>query len=133
MTQSATLNSAATPHSTAISPFPNRQTGFGRLRQLAGRLDGRLITPLFAADPDRARRFTALFDDLSLDFSKSAIDDTARDTLFALAEFALAEFALAETADLTGFRQRLFAGEPVNQTEHRRRCTWRCGRRQMPG
>jgi glucose-6-phosphate isomerase len=93
----------------AISPFPNRQAGFARLRELAERPDGRRITPLFAADPNRAARFTASFADLSLDFSKSSVDDTALQALF----------ALAETADLTGFRQRLFAGQPVNQTEHR--------------
>ncbi len=89
--------------------FPNRQAGFAHLRTLADRPDGRRITPLFAADPGRATRFTASFDDLSLDFSKSSIDDTALDALF----------ALARTADLDGFRQRLFAGQPVNQTEHR--------------
>ena len=89
--------------------FPNRQAGFTHLRTLADRPDGRRITPLFAADPGRATRFTASFNDLSLDFSKSSIDDTALDALF----------ALARTADLDGFRQRLFAGEPVNETEHR--------------
>jgi glucose-6-phosphate isomerase len=89
--------------------FPNRQAGFAHLRTLADRPDGRRITPLFAADPGRATRFTASFNDLSLDFSKSAIDDVALDALF----------ALARTADLDGFRQRLFAGEPVNATEHR--------------
>ena len=94
---------------TAIAPFPNRQTGFRHLRTLAERPDGRLITPLFAGDPGRAATFTAHFDDLSLDFSKSSIDDAALDGLF----------ALAQTADLTGFRQRLFAGQMVNETEHR--------------
>jgi glucose-6-phosphate isomerase len=93
----------------ATSSFPDRQAGFGRLRELADRPDGRRITSLFAADPERAARFTVAFDDLALDFSKSSIDDVALDALF----------ALAETADLTGFRQRLFAGQPVNQTEHR--------------
>jgi glucose-6-phosphate isomerase len=94
---------------TAITPFPNRQAGFSHLRTLAERPGGRRITPLFAADPARAARFTAYFGDLSLDFSKSSIDDTALTALF----------ALAETAGLSGFRQRLFAGQPVNATEHR--------------
>jgi glucose-6-phosphate isomerase len=94
---------------TQTQTFPNRQAGFTQLRALADRPDGRLITPLFAADPQRAQRFTATFSDLSLDFSKSSIDDTALDALF----------ALARTADLDGFRQRLFAGQPVNKTEHR--------------
>jgi glucose-6-phosphate isomerase len=89
--------------------FPNRQAGFTHLRALADRSDGRRITPLFAADPRRAERFTASFNDLSLDISKSAIDDTALEALF----------ALAHTADLDGFRKRLFAGEQVNATEHR--------------
>lgn len=90
-------------------PAPNRQTAFNHLRALAERPNGRKITPLFARDPNRASRFTVAFDDLTLDFSKSAIDDTVLDSLF----------ALAATTGLENFRQRLFAGEPVNETEHR--------------
>ncbi|HVC61660.1 MAG TPA: glucose-6-phosphate isomerase [Acetobacteraceae bacterium] len=90
----------------AASP---RSAAFARLAQLAARPDGRRITPLFDADPDRARRFSATLDDLILDFSKSAIDDAVLDALF----------ALAEAADLEGFRRRLFAGAAVNVTEHR--------------
>ena len=86
-----------------------RAAAFARLAALAARPDGRRITTLFAASPDRARRFSASLDDLTLDFSKSAIDDTALDALF----------ALAEAAGLERFRSRLFAGEPVNATEHR--------------
>jgi glucose-6-phosphate isomerase len=89
-----------------VSP---QAAAFARLTELAARPDGRQITPLFAADPERARRFSVGFDDLLLDFSKSAIDDAALDALF----------ALAEAAGLDGFRQRLFAGEMVNPTEHR--------------
>jgi glucose-6-phosphate isomerase len=90
----------------AASP---RSAAFARLAQLAARPAGRRITPLFDADPDRAHRFSAAFDDLTLDYAKSAIDDEVRDALF----------ALAEAADLEGFRRRLFAGEAVNVTEHR--------------
>ena len=86
-----------------------RQTALARLAARAARPDGRRITPLFAADPERARKFSANLDDLVLDYSKSAID---AETLEAL-------FALAEAADLEGFRRRLFAGEMVNATEHR--------------
>ncbi|MGE0419788.1 MAG: glucose-6-phosphate isomerase [Acetobacteraceae bacterium] len=70
---------------------------------------GPRITPLFASDPARARRFTATLDDLALDYSKNAIDQAALDALF----------ALCQAADLDGFRRRLFAGEAVNVTEQR--------------
>ncbi|HET6183979.1 MAG TPA: glucose-6-phosphate isomerase [Acetobacteraceae bacterium] len=88
---------------------PARTAAFFQLAALARRPNGRRITPLFAADPERARRFTFAFDDLSLDISKSAIDDAVLAALF----------ALARVADLEGFRRRLFAGEAVNVTEHR--------------
>jgi glucose-6-phosphate isomerase len=80
-----------------------------RLAALAARPDGRRITPLFAADPKRARRLSFALDDLSLDLSRTAIDEAVREALF----------ALARAADLESFRRRLFAGEPVNVTEGR--------------
>ena len=86
-----------------------RQTALAGLTARAARPDGRRITPLFAADPERAHRFSASHDDLVLDYSKSAIDTATLEALF----------ALAEAADLEGFRRRLFAGEAVNATEHR--------------
>lgn len=91
------------PHTAAIA------AAFERLRALAARPDGRRITPLFAADPRRAARFCADLDDLTLDFSRSAIDAAALDALF----------DLADAAGLDTFRQRLFAGEAVNVTENR--------------
>ncbi|HET9019250.1 MAG TPA: glucose-6-phosphate isomerase [Acetobacteraceae bacterium] len=80
-----------------------------RLADLAARPDARNINALFAADADRARRFSASFEDLTLDFSKTALDG---ETLVALLE-------LAHVADLDGFRTRLFNGEVVNPTEGR--------------
>src|SRR5689334_4290555 len=88
---------------------PTRRTALDRLGALAARPDGRRITPLFTADPGRSARFSISLDDLTLDISRSSIDDTALDALF----------ALAEAADLEGFRRRLFAGAAVNVTEHR--------------
>jgi glucose-6-phosphate isomerase len=92
-----------------MTSFQTRHAAFARLSQLAARPDGRRITPLFDADPGRARAFTASFDDLTLDYSKAAIDTEALEALF----------ALASAADLEGFRHRLFTGEAVNATEHR--------------
>jgi glucose-6-phosphate isomerase len=86
-----------------------RSAAFTRLRHLADRPGGRLITPLFAADSHRAARFGVALDDLTLDFSKSSIDDTAMDALF----------ELANAGGLDDFRQRMFAGAMVNSTEHR--------------
>lgn len=86
-----------------------RSAAFAHLAALAARPGGRAITPLFAADPARAERFSAGLGDLTLDFSKNAIDDAALEGLL----------ALAQAADLDGFRQRLFAGDAVNLTEHR--------------
>ena len=50
-----------------------------------------------------------MLDDLTLDFAKSSIDDSALDALF----------ALADSAGLDDFRRRMFAGAMVNPTEHR--------------
>ena len=80
-----------------------------RLADLADRPDAAAIRPLFAADPDRARRFTVSLDDLTLDVSKTSIDGEA---LVALLD-------LAHEAGVEGFRRRLFAGAPVNATEGR--------------
>ncbi len=80
-----------------------------RLAALAARPGAQNIRALFAADPARARHFTVALDDLTLDFSKTAIDGT---TLVALLD-------LAREAGLDGFRTRLFAGAEVNLTEHR--------------
>jgi len=80
-----------------------------RLAALATRPGATAIRAHFAADPDRARRFTATFDDLTLDFSKTSIDSEA---LVALLD-------LAHAAGVGDFRRRLFAGEAVNATEGR--------------
>ena len=80
-----------------------------RLATLATRPDAHAIRPLFAADPTRSARFSATSGDLTLDFSKTAIDDAAR----------IALLGLAYAADLAGFRARLFAGALVNPTEGR--------------
>ena len=86
-----------------------RRDAFARLAQLAARPEARRIGARFAAEPDRARRFTFAFDDLSLDLSRTALDPATLDALF----------ALAAAADLEGFRARLFAGAAVNPTERR--------------
>jgi glucose-6-phosphate isomerase len=63
----------------------------------------------FAAEPDRARRFTVRLDDLCMDFSKCAVND---ETLTLLGE-------LARAAGVEAQRDRMFAGEAINTTEGR--------------
>src|SRR4051812_39273040 len=102
-------SSGGTRYKAVMSHTSTRAAALARLAALAARPDGRRITTLFAADPGRARRFSASLEDLTLDYSKSAIDQETLDALF----------ALAEAVDLDGFRRGLFAGEMVNTTEHR--------------
>jgi len=84
-------------------------SAWARIADLAASPDARHIRPLFAADPERARRFSAQFEDLTLDFSKTSISGEA----------LVALLALAHAAGLEGFRARLFAGDVVNPTEGR--------------
>ena len=66
------------------------------------------IPALFDA-PDRLDRFTARADALRLDISKQAISGSALSALF----------SLARDADVEGWRQKLFAGQPINTSENR--------------
>ncbi|MCA3255516.1 MAG: glucose-6-phosphate isomerase [Alphaproteobacteria bacterium] len=67
------------------------------------------LADLFAADPDRVARLSIEASGILFDFSKMRVDSA---TLSQLG-------ALAGTADLPGWRSRLFAGEIVNQSEGR--------------
>ncbi|WP_028709183.1 glucose-6-phosphate isomerase [Propionicicella superfundia] len=63
----------------------------------------------FAADPDRARRFSYAVGDLHVDLSKNLVDD---EVLAALVE-------LAEQVGLPARRDAMYAGEHINVTEDR--------------
>ncbi|AKI02348.1 glucose-6-phosphate isomerase [Hoeflea sp. IMCC20628] len=82
------------------------------LSHLKSHRDSGAVTDMravFLADPDRARRYTVGLDDLRMDFSKCAIDDT---TLTLLND-------LARAADVGAQRDRMFAGDAINLTEGR--------------
>jgi len=64
---------------------------------------------LFAADPTRSEQMTLRAADLLVDYSKNII---TRETLDLL-------FDLAEGVDLSGWIRRMFAGDHINNTEHR--------------
>lgn len=67
------------------------------------------LKDLFADDPNRLASLTSDVAGIHFDFSKTHLDSAALDA------FA----ALAKATDLTGKRDALFAGEPVNVTEGR--------------
>ena len=64
---------------------------------------------LFAADPARFERFSLQAGELLLDYSKNRITD---ETMALLVR-------LAEEADVAGWRERMFGGEKINNTENR--------------
>jgi glucose-6-phosphate isomerase len=67
------------------------------------------LRDLFAADPDRAKRYVVEAAGLRLDYSKNRITDETLDLLFKLAE----QQGVAE------MRGRMFAGDVINTTEGR--------------
>ncbi len=67
------------------------------------------ILDLFAADPDRARRFSASADGMLFDYAKTAMDDRAKALLLGLARVS----GVAER------RAAMFGGEKINDTEGR--------------
>ena len=58
---------------------------------------------------DRAKRYAASEGDLRFDYAKARLDDEALSDLL----------ALADDVDLAGWRAKMFAGEPINNTEER--------------
>ncbi len=69
----------------------------------------RAILDLFAADPDRAGRFSVETGDMRFDYSKTNIDDATRDALI----------ALCDATDLAARRDAMFSGARINETEDR--------------
>ena len=70
---------------------------------------GRHLRGLFQDAPDRFARFSFALGDMLVDFSKQRIDG---ETLRLLLE-------LAKAADVETWRDRMFAGDKINSTEHR--------------
>ncbi|MDP5335933.1 MAG: glucose-6-phosphate isomerase [Paracoccaceae bacterium] len=81
---------------------------WSRLDALKHTADARPILSLFD-DPDRAGRFSARFDGMLFDYSKTAIDEAIRAALL----------DLAQVADVAARRAAMFAGDRINETEGR--------------
>ncbi|MGW1178024.1 glucose-6-phosphate isomerase [Kitasatospora sp. NPDC002543] len=67
------------------------------------------LRELFAADPERGRRYTLQVGDLHVDYAKQLVTD---ETLELLRE-------LAAATGVAGLRDAMFRGEKINNTEHR--------------
>ncbi len=72
-------------------------------------LAGTRTTTLFDEDKTRFEAFSASAEGLLMDYSKCKVTAETRGLLT----------ALAGAADIAGFRDRMFAGEPINLTENR--------------
>jgi glucose-6-phosphate isomerase len=77
------------------------------IKSMAERAKARGIAPLFGAG--RAAAFSARFDGMLLDYSKTSIDADARDALL----------ALAQDRGVPERREAMFTGQPINETEGR--------------
>ena len=79
------------------------------LEQHKQQIESLKMRDLFAREPDRFQRFSLRLGDLLLDFSKNRITD---ETMRLLRQ-------LARQAGVEAMRDKMFAGEPINITEHR--------------
>ncbi|MBO0343619.1 glucose-6-phosphate isomerase [Roseibium sp. CAU 1637] len=82
---------------------------FGALKTHAQSLQEQSLRQMFAADAERFDKFSARFEDLLLDYSKSIIDQKSLDLLL----------QLAKDAGVAERRDAMFAGEKINGTEGR--------------
>ena len=87
----------------------NQTPQWQALRQHWDEMKDRRLLELFAADARRAETMTLTAAGLRLDYSKNLV---TQETLGLL-------IALAEAVDLKGWTRRMFAGDPINNTEQR--------------
>ena len=93
----------------ADTPLVSSRPEWAALAEHAAVIGDTHLRELFAGDPGRGERLTVEAAGLFVDYSKNRVDDT---TLALLQE-------LAAAVDVEGYRDRMFAGEPINTTEGR--------------
>lgn len=86
-----------------------RKAGFETLKAHRRRLSGTTMRELFTHDPERFSTYSASLGDILLDYSKNRIDSQSMTALF----------DLARDVDVEGRRDDMWAGKPINSTEHR--------------
>lgn len=82
--------------------FNDLQQHFSQARQLN-------LRSLFEQDPDRFDRFSLQFEDILLDYSKNLVTEQTMELLL----------NLAKASNVESWRDRMFHGEKINDTEHR--------------
>jgi len=88
---------------------PTQLPAWHALETHARAIEGEHMRDLFDRDPTRFDSFSLRLDDLLLDYSKNLV---IHQTMALLGD-------LAAQAGLAGWRDRLFAGDKINSTEHR--------------
>jgi len=88
---------------------PTRLPSWRKLATHAETMRGLHLREIFAREHDRFRRLTLRFEDMLVDLSRHRITGETLELLL----------ALAREADVEGWRDRMFRGEPVNFTERR--------------
>lgn len=87
----------------------NKLKSWGKLESLYRSFKKTQMKDLFAADENRADKYTLRLENLLLDYSKNRIDDKVMSALF----------DLARERDVTGRIKAMFSGEKINKTENR--------------
>jgi glucose-6-phosphate isomerase len=86
-----------------------RETAFNDLQQHFSKARQLNMRELFEQDEGRFDRFSLKFEDILLDYSKNLITGETMGLLL----------ALARASDVESWRDRMFHGEKINDTEHR--------------
>ncbi|MBW2508197.1 MAG: glucose-6-phosphate isomerase [Deltaproteobacteria bacterium] len=88
---------------------PTETSAWKQLRSHYGEVAAVQMRDLFLDDPARASRFSMRLGDLLFDFSKNRITDRTLELLV----------RLAQECGVPDWAERMFAGEPINETEGR--------------
>lgn len=87
----------------------NKLKSWGKLDSVYRRFKKTQMKDLFAADENRANKYSLKLENLLLDYSKNRIDDSVMSALF----------DLAKERDVCGRIKSMFSGEKINKTENR--------------
>jgi glucose-6-phosphate isomerase len=98
-----------TVSNTQNSSIATREAAFSKLQEHFEQARHLKMRDLFAQDKERFQRFSLQFEDVLLDYSKNLISS---ETLTLLLE-------LARASNVESWRDRMFHGEKINDTEHR--------------